>query len=89
MNAGFSSFHLSRKPFIFGYVDFVVDEHPTIDVFIVFMVFTVRKASFLTSRWQHIVKWVNRHLERDHVLKSVEEHHRLLFRWSFFGRSNG
>lgn len=23
-------------------------------------------------RWQHIVKWVNKHLERDHVLKSVE-----------------
>lgn len=24
-------------------------------------------------RWQHIVKWVNKHLERDHVLKSVED----------------
>lgn len=25
-----------------------------------------------SCRWQHIVKWVNRHLERDHILKSAQ-----------------
>ena len=44
-------------------------------VFVATLSLVTRRSSPLLSlvRWQHIVKWVNKHLERDHVLKSVED----------------
>ena len=40
----------------------------------------------LNLRWQHIVKWVNKHLERDHILKSVEA---LQLQYLFFISAGG
>ncbi|CAE7249041.1 PDIL1-3 [Symbiodinium sp. CCMP2592] len=47
-----------------------IHSYPTMKLFVDGAVFDYDGAG---RGWQQIVKWVNRHLERDHVLKSVEE----------------
>lgn len=47
-----------------------VRAYPTMKLFVDGTVF---EYDVQGRQWQHIVKWVNRHLERDHVLKSVED----------------
>ncbi|CAJ1381538.1 unnamed protein product [Effrenium voratum] len=47
-----------------------IHEYPTMKLFVDGTVFSYDGQG---RGWQQIVKWVNRHLERDHVLKSVED----------------
>lgn len=47
-----------------------VRAYPTMKLFVDGTVF---EYDVQGRQWQHIVKWVNKHLERDHVLKSVED----------------
>eukprot|EP00405_Crypthecodinium_cohnii_P023004 CAMPEP_0206480638 /NCGR_PEP_ID=MMETSP0324_2-20121206/37522_1 /ASSEMBLY_ACC=CAM_ASM_000836 /TAXON_ID=2866 /ORGANISM="Crypthecodinium cohnii, Strain Seligo" /LENGTH=664 /DNA_ID=CAMNT_0053957681 /DNA_START=191 /DNA_END=2185 /DNA_ORIENTATION=- len=50
---------------------FDVSAFPTMKLFIDGAVFEYDQD--LGRSWQQIVKWVNRHIDRDHVLKSVED----------------